>query len=118
MANALYNASDHLPVSLILSIGPTSDISELSQKINGVNIYPMPLNDDSKLYFTLKEPGKVLFSLTDISGRILFEKEDYFSEKGNYSYPINFSRVESGGFFLLSIRHDNVLINKRLISLK
>lgn len=118
VANALYNASDHLPVSLILSIGPTSDISELSQKINGVNIYPMPLNDDSKLYFTLKEPGKVLFSLTDISGRILFEKEDYFSEKGNYSYPINFSRVESGGFFLLSIRHDNVLINKRLISLK
>lgn len=118
VANALYNASDHLPVSMILSIGPTSDISELSQKINGVNIYPMPLNDDSKLYFTLKEPGKVHFSLTDISGRILLEKEDYFIETGNYSYPINFNQVVSGGFFLLSIRHDNVLINKRLISTK
>jgi hypothetical protein len=118
VANALYNASDHLPVSMILSIGPTSDISELSKKINGVNIYPMPVDDDSKLYFTLKEPGKVLFSLKDISGRILFEKEDFFGETGNYSYPINFSKLTNGGFYLLSIKYDNVLITKKLISIR
>jgi hypothetical protein len=118
VANALYNASDHLPVSLLLSIGPTADVVEISQKINEISIYPMPVTDDSKVFFSLKEPCKILFSLSDISGRIIVEKESFFHQPGDYQYPIDFERIENAGFYLLSIKYDNYLITRKLISFK
>jgi hypothetical protein len=115
VANALFNASDHLPVSLNLEFSPVAGIPEGQEILAGAEVYPVPISEGSQVYFTVKRTTEAEFSILDISGRVVYKSEKISYSPGTYHYLPEWSRLPNSGYYLLSIRFDNYLINKRLI---
>jgi hypothetical protein len=118
IANALYVCSDHLPVSINVQIGPTAGVEELESKIQNLKVYPSPLTENSSIYFTVKDPCKIKYSISDLSGRIVEEKslESYFP--GNFQVPVDLYKFQNSGFYMLSMIIDNSLVTRKLILIK
>lgn len=72
---------------------------------------PNPMTDFSLLRFTLPESGPVSIFLIDLSGKILFKKED-FMNKGQQIYRIEGLNV---GIYFLNITSYRYSITERLI---
>ena len=55
VADALFDASDHLPVMLTLRFGPVAGIDDIANLNSTIDIYPSPVRSESKVRCTLTE---------------------------------------------------------------
>jgi hypothetical protein len=114
----LYNTSDHIPVMLTLMIGPTAGITEADFLTAPVDVFPNPVVDETAVRFALKKSVKVGYFLTDNQGRVLSEKSQVQMEPGQRFMNLqDFSGLENGYYFL-SLKFDNMLINKKIIVIR
>ena len=58
VADALYYASDHLPVYAWFDIGPTSGVEDLHNSLSQLSVYPNPLSRNGKIIFRLSQAEK------------------------------------------------------------
>ncbi len=114
VANALYTASDHLPVRLTLQFGSISGIKDANGNVNGLQIYPQPVTQQSVCTFSLPETSAVTIRITDLSGRIVLEKHLGMLSAGNVETPIIFSSNLFNGLYFFSIIANNLLITKKI----
>lgn len=114
VANALYTASDHLPVRLTLQFGSASGFEDANGSVVGLQIYPQPVTRQSICSFTLSRPSDVNLRITDLSGRIVMEKSLGMLPTGNVEIPINASGSLSDGLYFFSIIANNALITKKI----
>jgi len=118
IANALFDASDHLPIMLTLMFGAPSATEELENGVSWMDIYPMPVSESSRVHFVLKEKCEVQYSITDVMGRIIFENEPFIYEPGEHFLPVDWQKLEKQGFYFLTLRTNNSLISKKIIIIK
>jgi hypothetical protein len=116
--DALFNTSDHLPVMLTLMIGPTAGIDEQEFVSGSVDVFPNPAGANSVARFNLKKPAEMSFFLTDNLGRIVSERRPVKLEQGLQTIDLNEIQGLENGYYLLSLKLDNTLINKQLIVIK
>ena len=114
VANALYTASDHLPVGLTLQFGSTSGIEDANKTVHGLQIFPQPITQLSVCSFSLSESSNVNIRITDFSGRIVLEKNLGMLSPGNIETPILTSSNLSNGLYFFSIIANNSLITKKI----
>jgi len=94
-------------------VGTITGLHDLKQdEFKQFNIYPNPMDNESRIKFNLQIDGKTRIKLVDISGRVIFEKQESLL-KGMHEYTI--SGVKSGLYFL-SIISGNLQYSGRLIS--
>ncbi|MFN8142897.1 MAG: T9SS type A sorting domain-containing protein [Bacteroidia bacterium] len=115
VADALYYASDHLPVYAWFDIGPTSGVEDLHNSLSQLSVYPNPLSRNGKIIFRLSQAEKVHFKIYTISGSLLWESTPEFFVRGRneVEIPANISQVP--GIYLLTAATDNVLINNKIV---
>lgn len=116
IADALYDASDHLPVMLTLSIGPTSDIGNEYADFKNLSIYPnpVPLNEMLSLNFTLIKGSDFSYIIYDLEGRILYKSPTEELSNGPYNIPIHQSVLQKPGMYFIASKFDNILKYSRL----
>ena len=115
VANALYNASDHLPVMLTLEIGPTSGVDELNPVISDLKVVPNPIESESHIQFNLREPSKLNFRIYDAMGRLSWESGEQSFFPGINTLVPEWSEIQGSGVFFLSVSGYKNLISSRLM---
>ena len=118
VANALYDASDHLPIMVTLMFGTVSGVDDIQNNLTEIRVFPNPVTEESKVSITLKEKGDVDILISDALGRSIFKSQTLNYGPGQYLLPFDFNKLENPGFYLLSIKIDNYLISKKIIVIK
>jgi len=101
VANALYNMSDHLPITLKLKVDKVLDIQGFEMNPFQASVFPNPAGDDVLLKFYTDEPQSVLVNLFDAAGKSILEIPAE-TGKGQYSVGISLSNLKSG-FYMLQV---------------
>ncbi|HRH66107.1 MAG TPA: T9SS type A sorting domain-containing protein [Bacteroidia bacterium] len=115
VADALYYASDHLPVYAWFDIGPTSGVGELYAAINDLSVFPNPMKDHAVISFQLNIASLVTFRIADISGKILWETNSEYYLRGRNEIPVPAFLLNQPGIYFLSVATDKYLINKKIL---
>lgn len=95
---------DNLPVS----------VEEVEQELEmNILVYPNPVTDQSIIQYYLDEPMELHFTVYDIKGRTLVEKDFKKTSLGNIKISMyNFFRNKKNGIYLLQFK--NNVINKTM----
>lgn len=76
VADALYGASDHLPVIVRIQSGTSPGINEPELPITAFRVFPNPTNSYFQLEGDLRDPvGEVFLHLYDLQGRSIFSED-------------------------------------------
>ncbi len=118
VANALYDAADHLPILLTMSFDPTIAVEEVNNIFSDVIVFPNPVREDSKVRFTLKENSKVHYSLMDAIGHQVLSSPTVIYKPGEHFLPLDWEKLSNSGFYFLTIKFDNNLIIKKIVFIK
>jgi uncharacterized protein (TIGR02145 family) len=79
---------------------------------NPLRIYPNPMTEYANLQFDLRDPGKTVICIQDISGRLIFQTEDNLSGE-QHTYHIE--GLEKG-FYIITARSGSTIKTGSLIS--
>jgi len=118
IANALFGASDHLPIYAQFDIGPTSGIDDFNRDVADVLVFPNPASSSIYVEYTSRSSADITISLTDLSGKIIYVSTIKNNRIGRTVQSIpEFASLKSGVYFL-SIRTNKSLINRKLIKVE
>ncbi|MBK7851133.1 MAG: T9SS type A sorting domain-containing protein [Bacteroidetes bacterium] len=117
VANALYYSSDHLPVYAWFDIGPTSGIEEQNTSVFNLNVYPNPIQDHGKITFQTTHSAYANLQLSDITGKVIWDSGMNFYPPGRSELEIPAFLLKNPGLYFLSLKSDNILINKKILIL-
>ena len=123
VADALYYASDHLPVYVDFTVeikDTLSSVHSLNQFPNSFILYqnfPNPFNNQTRIVFSLPNRGNVHFSLYDVKGNII--RKRLFKElgPGSHSFVYNADGLSSGAY-LYRIEMGGMVLWKKMIFMK
>jgi hypothetical protein len=98
VVNAVYNASDHLPVFARFNFIAPSGIS-MNDSHSAYNIYPNPLQENSVLHYQLKNASPVEMKITDVFGRTVYLMNENQSA-GKHEIALAFLNLACGLYFM------------------
>ena len=82
-----------------INIGGVTGLNDLTANEIGLTISPNPASQQTEIKFELYTPSKVSYSLTDITGRTIFEKSSIKYPAGNQNIIIN-KPINDGLYFI------------------
>ena len=104
VAEALFDASDHLPVTMKIAVDTHLGVSETEQPRMQASIAPNPVTNIATVYFNNPKEGKVRFEIHSLQGQVVMSTMDYFSE-GERQHKLNLDNLDKG-FYLLRIENE------------
>ena len=120
VANALYNASDHLPVYADFDFGIISDVEIIAaDEMNYLleQNYPNPFNPATNIRFQIADIGFVTLKIYDLLGNEIVTLVNEEKSPGNYKVEFNGSGLTSG-LYIYRLITPNFSDSKKLILLK
>lgn len=107
VADALYNNSDHLPVTLELEVGSNLAVNELcSNKLN-YDLFPNPANDKVYLRFYQNNLGKANLLLFNTLGQVVYFNEVFVNDNlSEHVIPVD--NLQKGFYFLKITNADGI----------
>ena len=100
VANALYTVSDHLPVSITVTLTNPLGIDEPSQNANFcLHASPNPARDHITLHFNSDEPQIITFYILTTTGLTANTVQTY-CESGSNTFRINTSNLVDGFYIV------------------
>lgn len=94
IANALHQASDHIPIIAKIQFEVTGDEPIVSQQ-TAVSVFPNPFNEEVTFAFSPLPSSDIEFLLTDIVGRVVERQQFHASAKLN----LQLSSLKDGIYF-------------------
>ena len=104
VANALYDASDHLPVTMKIVADVHLGVEDNEAQSLQASVAPNPASDRAVVSFFNPSQGQVQFELYSLQGQLLQRAAAGFSE-GAQQYELGLHDITKG-FYLLRIKHD------------
>jgi hypothetical protein len=99
--DALYNASDHLPVYVLLNFTSVTGIQTMEENPLQLSLFPNPSHDQTMLSFTLKEPSSVSIKILDVLGKEISVFSDEHVLPGNHTISLtSVKNLEPGIYFI------------------
>lgn len=124
IADALYYASDHLPVYLDFTIhmkNNTNAKESFGEAYPEAFIlhqnYPNPFNSETKIPFAMPESSDARLTLYDLQGKEIAVIADRFFDAGNNMVSFNATRIPSG-LYIYRLEHGIMNRSKKMIILK
>ena len=104
--DALYEMSDHVPISLKLRIN-TNSISDLeNNNISAIGIYPNPSKELVNISYQLSKNSDVSIEIYDITGTNLFVNNTKNQSLGSYTLKLNVKELGlKQGLYLVKINN-------------
>ncbi|MFZ5433166.1 MAG: T9SS type A sorting domain-containing protein [Calditrichota bacterium] len=121
VADALYNATDHLPV--------VADFVLCSEDVNStepprvepvdftISAYPNPFNAATRISYDLPKSGQVSLSVFNLQGQMVATLVDGFQSAGAYSIPFDGSTLASG-VYLYRLQTEGFVQTRKMVLLK
>jgi hypothetical protein len=80
------------------------------------NIAPNPLKYDSKLTLNMLHPGKVMITISDISGKEVYSSEKSFITTGPQTFSLNKSNdLKTSGIFIIRVETDDFTEMQKIV---
>ena len=120
VADALYNASDHLPVYADFDFGFVSDVEIMTaDKMNYLlqQNYPNPFNPTTTIKFTISDLRFTILKVYDVLGNEVATLVNEVKQAGNYEVEFDGSGLPSG-IYIYRLITANFSDSKKLILLK
>ena len=104
LAEALFDASDHLPVTMKIAVDVHLGVEEDEVQSLFATVAPNPASDRAVVSFFNPSQGEVQFELYSLQGQLLRHEAAAFGE-GSQQYELGLQDITKG-FYLLHIKHD------------
>ena len=104
LAEALFDASDHLPVTMKIAVDVHLGVEDLEAQSLCATVAPNPASDRAVVSFFNPSQGEVQFELYSLQGQLLQHEAAHFDE-GSQQYELGLQDITKG-FYLLHIKHD------------
>ena len=104
VAEALFDGSDHLPVTMKIAVDMKLGIAENDKPILQATLAPNPTKGEVKVFFHQPKDGTVRFGVYSLQGQVVAMETDYFGE-GEQQFELNLSDLTKG-FYLLRIENE------------
>lgn len=114
VANALYYNSDHLPITMRISIDDRWDVEDISADIIDFKMYPNPASNNLHVSFKQQSHGKVEIKIFNALGQTML-RDHPDSELGEQHYKLDIETLTQGIYLLQIITPDGTSHAERLI---
>jgi hypothetical protein len=92
----------------------TTGMKDPQLDISSLNVFPNPAFTGITIAYELKEPGRLILEVMDVTGRLVRSVELGRQRPGIYEEKINVEGL-TGGLYLLNVRTDKEVISKKLL---
>lgn len=107
VANALYNCSDHLPVTMKIAVDAHLGVEEELAQCFQASVAPNPAMNSTHVHFFCPSQGYVQFDLYSLQGQLL-QRESALFDDGVQQFELSLE-VLPKGFYLLRMAHESGL---------
>ena len=121
---AQYKIDDiqRIDFSGITSIKDAEKIEHVIKSFKLLHNYPNPFNPSTTIEYEILKSGNVEISVYDLSGRLVKTLLNKSQQKGDYKVEWDATNQSeqkvSSGFYVYSIKFDNVVLSKKMILMK
>ena len=105
VAEALFDGSDHLPVTMKIAVDVKVGIEENVAQTLQAYVAPNPASEKAVVHFFNPSQGQVQFDLYSLQGQLLAKESSHF-DSGSQRFELSLQDLTKG-FYLLRIRHAN-----------
>lgn len=105
VAEALYDASDHLPVTMKIAVDAHLGVDESEQNLWHASIAPNPAAETATLYFNNPKTGQLRCTIHTLQGQVVLTREAHFDE-GEQQLELQLGELAKG-FYLLWVENEN-----------
>ncbi|MFH0883604.1 MAG: T9SS type A sorting domain-containing protein [bacterium] len=113
VADALYYASDHLPVVMDIAVDGISGVRDdyvqnLPSHFMIVSVYPNPFNSTASVSLNLRQSGQVHLALYNLLGRQVWEMQAGYLTAGAHHLTLPADKLSSGVYLLRTVSGGSV----------
>jgi hypothetical protein len=112
--NALGENSDHLPVTLKLSVDQHVGIDEYQYSLFTDLSFVNPVDDFLHLQITAQKATRATFSVFDVAGKLRIRQTASIS-KGKSAHTLNISGLPAGLYILHLADNNGVAISRKMV---
>ena len=105
VAEALFDASDHLPVTMKIAVDVKLGVEDYGAQSLFATVAPNPASDKTFVQFFNPSQGQVQFELYSLQGQLVQRVSADFSE-GSREFELSLEDLTKG-FYLLRVRHSD-----------
>lgn len=105
VAEALFNGSDHLPVTMKIAVDVHLGVEDHEVQSLYATVAPNPVSDRATVNFFNPSKGQVQFELYSLQGQLMQHEAAFFGE-GSQQYELSFHDLTKG-FYLLRVVHSD-----------
>ena len=105
VAEALYDSSDHLPVTMKIAVDVHLGVDDNETQNLYATVAPNPASDKAVVHFFNPLQGLAQFEMYSLQGQLMQHVSAEFSE-GSQQFELSLEGLMKG-FYLLRIRHEN-----------
>lgn len=105
VAEALFDASDHLPVTMKIAVDVKLGVNESEETTLEAFVTPNPATDVANVHFFNPSQGHVQFDLYSLQGQLVQRESGNFGE-GSNQFELSLQGLTKG-FYLLHVRHSD-----------
>ena len=105
VADALYDCSDHLPVTMKIAVDAHLGVEDNETQSLYATVAPNPASDKATVHFFNPADGSVQFELYSLQGQLVQRTSDVFSE-GSQQFALDLQGLTKG-FYLLRMTHSS-----------
>lgn len=104
VAEALFDASDHLPVTMKIYTDLRLGLDDSEMLSLGASVSPNPASENATVRFFNPSQGLIQFDLYSPQGQLIAQGANYY-DSGSQQYELSLQGLTKG-FYLLRIRHE------------
>ena len=107
VAEALFDGSDHLPVTMKIAVDMHLGVDDNETQSLQASVAPNPASDKAVVHFFNPADSNVEFELYSLQGQMIIKASEHFVS-GSQRFEFDLQDLPKG-FYLLQIRHDTGL---------
>ena len=107
VAEALFDGSDHLPVTMKIAVDVHLGVDDNETQSLQASVAPNPASDKAVVHFFNPADSNVEFELYSLQGQMIIKASEHFVS-GSQRFEFDLQDLPKG-FYLLQIRHDTGL---------
>ncbi len=105
VAEALFDGSDHLPVTMKIAVDVHLGVDDTEAESLQASVAPNPASDKTVVHFFNPTQGQVEFGLYSLQGQLMAKESNHF-DNGSQQHELSLEGLTKG-FYLLQMKHDN-----------
>ena len=104
VATALFDASDHLPVTMKIAVDTKLDVNDFDIPQYAASIAPNPASGTANVHFQNPTEGLVRFEVVTLQGQCIVAQSAHF-DQGEHDFSLDLDDV-APGFYLLRLANE------------